>query len=284
MTNNHLWSLHRSEQSESEDPMLVESAMLRGLGTDDRAIAQGSMGIAAADLNRDGDLDFYVTNFDKEYNTLHDNKSADIWQDITPQLNSLRPPCHLSASAPKRLTLIQMDRWNSSSQMATWICSHAEMKKSLYQHPMQLFELKDDLAYRSMGEEIKSDYFLQSHVARALWTMDANGDAITDLVVTHQTEPTALLINHSPQISPMIHFELVGTQSSRDAIGQRLRLSFGDEERTAWLLAGDGYLCSNERTLRVALAPDVKRCKVEVVWPNGEIQIFEGWKPIANIS
>ena len=63
---------------------------------------------------------------------------------------------------------------------------------------MQLFELKDDLAYRSMGEEIKSDYFLQSHVARVLWTMDANGDAITDLVVTHQTEPTALLINHSP--------------------------------------------------------------------------------------
>ena len=74
----------------------------------------------------------------------------------------------------------------------------------------------------------------------------------------------------------MIHFELVGTQSSRDAIGSRLRLSFGDEKRTAWLLAGDGYLCSNERTLRLALAPDVKRCRVEVVWPNGEIQVFDG--------
>ena len=97
-----------------------------------------------------------------------------------------------------------------------------------------------------MGEEIKSDYFLQSHVARALWTMDANGDAITDLVVAHQTEPTALLINRSPQISPMIHFELVGTQSSQDAIGARRHASFGDEERTSWLLAGDGYLCSNE--------------------------------------
>lgn len=276
MTNNHLWSLHPSEQSESEDPMLVESAMLRGLGTDDRAIAQGSMGIAAADLNRDGDLDFYVTNFDKEYNTLHDNKSADIWQDITSSVELAAPTMPLVGFGTEAVDL------DSDGSMELIVANgHVDMfsrgnEKSLYQHPMQLFELKDDLAYRSMGEEIKSDYFLQSHVARALWTMDANGDAITDLVVTHQTEPTALLINHSPQISPMIHFELVGTQSSRDAIGARLRLSFGDEERTAWLLAGDGYLCSNERTLRVALAPDVKRCKVEVVWPNGEIQIFEG--------
>ena len=123
MTNNHLWSLHPSEQSESEDPMLVESAMLRGLGTDDRAIAQGSMGIAAADLNRDGDLDFMSPTLTK--NTTHCMTTSLLTSGkiSPPQLNLLRPPCHLSASAPKRLTLIQMDRWNSSSQMATWICS-----------------------------------------------------------------------------------------------------------------------------------------------------------------
>ncbi len=60
MTNNHYWSAAAG----AETFQLAESAMLRGLGTDDRSLAQGSMGIAAADLDTDGDIDFYVTNFD----------------------------------------------------------------------------------------------------------------------------------------------------------------------------------------------------------------------------
>ena len=99
MTNNHYWSQPPTQpDGAGQGIRFSESAMLRGIGADDRGIPQGSMGIATGDLDRDGDMDFYVTNFDNEYNTLHSQSSSGTWQDKTQGIRSGRgdaPACRV---------------------------------------------------------------------------------------------------------------------------------------------------------------------------------------------
>ena len=76
MTSNHYWSVLRAEPF-----AMQETGTIRGLALDKRSRPQASMGIAADDLDADGDLDLFVTNFDEEYNTLYEQDSAGIWED-----------------------------------------------------------------------------------------------------------------------------------------------------------------------------------------------------------
>ncbi|MGC6442760.1 MAG: FG-GAP-like repeat-containing protein [Rubripirellula sp.] len=276
MTNNHFWTLSKNSETDHPEYQLIESAMLRGLGADDRAIPQGSMGIASADFDQNGTLDFYVTNFDKEYNTLHQNQSAGIWRDVTSKLELAAPSMPLVGFGTEANDL------NGDGKLELLVTNgHVDMfsrgnEKSLYEHPFQIFEQTDKQTYQSANIDKSESYLEQPHVGRALWTIDANGDHLSDFVITHQTEPVALLINHTAQQGSFLELELIGTTSSRDAIGTVIQVQTESRTHSNWLIAGDGYLCSNEKKVRFSLGPDDPTCDILIRWPTGLTQEFRG--------
>ena len=111
-------------------------------------------------------------------------------------------------------------------------------------------------------------------MGRALWTIDANRDGLTDFAVTHQTEPVALLVNQSEDGGSWIDIELRGRSCSRDAIGATVEVTVGEQRWTAVQTSGDGYLCSNQRTLHFGLGRTEGSCQVKVTWPDGTSQIY----------
>ncbi len=269
MTNNHFWSRSPEDGAFS----LSESGMLRGLGCDDRSLAQGSMGIATGDFDRDGDIDLYVTNFDKEYNTYHEQRGAGIWQDLTSRLQLSMPTMPVVGFGSEAIDLD-----NDGSLELVVSNGHVDMfsradEQSVYAHPMQVFRRNASQTFDSIGESLTGEYLSSPHVGRALWTIDANRDGLTDLAVTHQTEPVALLINHSQPSGDWIGIDLRGRSCSRDAIGAKVEVSVGENRWTAIQTSGDGYLCSNQRTLRFGLGDTVGSCQVQVTWPDGTSQI-----------
>lgn len=283
MTNNHYWS---GIASSDEGFRLTESGMLRGLATDDRALAQGSMGIATGDLDNDGDFDFYVTNFNGEYNTYHGQQVDGIWRDETSQLELATPTFYMVGFGT---AAVDLDRDSSLELLVT--NGHVDifsrgLKQSPYAQPMQLFKRNESQTFSSVAEVISGDYTHHPHVGRALWTLDVNRDAQVDLAVTHQTEPVALLVNQSEPKGGWLEVALVGTSDSRDAIGSRVEVSLEgvSPDGRNWVAAktsGDGYLCSDERILRFGLGdmPQGSPLRVVVIWPNGNSQAFEGVLP-----
>jgi hypothetical protein len=268
MTINHYWSV----SSDAGSFGLVESAMLRGLGGDDRSQAQGSMGIATADFDRDGDIDLYVTNFEKEYNTYHEQREPGIWRDQTARLGLSEPTLPLVGFGTQA---VDLDLDGSLELIVA--NGHVDMfsrgdERSLYEHPMQIFRRGAAGAYESVGQAMPGPYLTGPHVGRALWTIDANRDGLTDLAVTHQTEPTALLINRSAPAGNWLAIQLVGRSCSRDAIGAIVEVSAGEQRWIAAQTSGDGYMCSNERALRFGLGPGIESYTVNVRWPDGTSQ------------
>ncbi len=274
LTSNHYWSAVKPGSSQ-----FAESALPRGLASDDRTPAQGSMGIASGDFDRDGDVDLYVTNFANEPNTFHEQQSPGFWSDRTAARKLLEPTMPLVGFGTQAVDFDNdgaLELVVSNGHVDTY---PAELNPTPYAQPMLVFWRRPNGQYLSIGDSIEGGYLNQNHVGRALWTIDANRDARLDLVVTHQTEPVALLMNESSSRGDWLDLSLVGTVCSRDAIGSVITVRAGDKSWSFPLVAGDGYLCSNQRGVHCGLGENVHRVAVTVKWADGSLQDFSPLAP-----
>ena len=277
MTNNHYWSTALVADA---DDRLRDFAMTRGLAGDARGAAQGSMGIAVGDVDRDGRFDLFVTNFADESNLLHRDRGHHLWVDDTNRFGLA------SSSFPLVAFGTQMVDFDNDGRLEIVVTNgHVQILspsgvRADYEQPFQLYEQNAKGRFELVSPIMQGAYVNSLHVGRALWTVDADRDGMTDLFVTHQTEPVALLMNQSTAGRSWIEFQLVGTSSSRDAIGATVELRCGNDVWKKPLTSGDGYLCSNERLLRFGLKDSKpSNCSVTICWPSGNVDSYDDLTP-----
>jgi hypothetical protein len=75
--------------------------------------------------------------------------------------------------------------------------------------------------------------------------------------------------NTSTETGHFLKVKLRATQTARDAIGARVTVRFDDRESTRQLLAGDGYMASNERVVHFGLGKADHIDDVTIQWPSG---------------
>ncbi|MGI9470922.1 MAG: CRTAC1 family protein, partial [Rubripirellula sp.] len=261
-------------ETDSEDQStLVDSATARGLALDGRTMAQASMGVAASDLDGDGDLDFYVTGFAREYNIYYEQTLPGIWKDRTNRMGLITPTLSVVGFGTQA---VDLDGDGIQELIVTnGHIGHFDEPDSLpYAQPMQLFRRGGDGTFSLVDIAPWGKYFANDHVGRALWTIDVDCDGREDMMVTHNAEQVGLLMNRSDDRHDRVAFRLVGTDVARDATGAIIRFECNGKERTLWMLSGDGYLCSNERTLRAGLGDAKQIANVRVTWQDGTTDSF----------
>lgn len=271
---NHFWN-----RSEGKEFTLGESAMIRGLGSNHGSPYQGSMGMAAGDFDRDGDFDFFITNFDKECNTYHDQVSAGVWRDQTVAQKLYSPSLSLVGFGTEAVDLDNDGVLEIVVSNGHIDAAYPGDDSAPLAQPMQVFQRNSMSDFESIGDSIGGGYLSAHHVGRALWTLDVNRDGLTDFAVTHQTEPVALLVNRTEGSGNWIGLQLSGRHCSRDAIGAVVEVQSGDQRWVEAQTSGDGYMCSNERLLHVGLGESSGDCDVTVKWPGGKQQTFSNLTP-----
>src|SRR5256885_7405926 len=65
------------------DGTFEDLSYISGFALNDEGREQASMGIAVGDYNRDGKVDFYITNFSDDYNALYRNDGDGNFSDVT---------------------------------------------------------------------------------------------------------------------------------------------------------------------------------------------------------
>ena len=252
---------------------LNETAGVRGIALDGMSRSQASMGIASCDFDHDGDLDFYVTGFGREYNVYYEQVAPGLWKDETSRLGLIEPTLPLIGFGAQPID-IENDGVEEIIVTNGHIGEFDSPDVPDYDLPLQIFRRTTSGKFELINDDPWGEYFQLAHVGRALWTTDVNCDGRKDVFITHMNEQIRLLLNESSDNNHRISFRLAATRSSRDAVGAIVRFTVGDEPRTLWVLSGDGYFCSNERTLISGLSDQQSVSNVSVTWADGKTEEF----------
>jgi hypothetical protein len=138
-----------------------------------------------------------------------------------------------------------------------------------FRQPAQLLKQVTRGRWQVMQADQLGDYFAKDRLARAVATLDANRDGLSDLIVTHLFDPVALLINRSETPAKQTRFFLRARSTHRDAIGARIRFTTDNRTFEQQLLAGNGFQCVNEACIVFGVSDAEKLEKVQVIWPDG---------------
>lgn len=244
-----------------------ECALPTGLAYNGEGKPEACMGIAAGDMDGDGDLDLYVTNFYSETNTLF-RRDGEGFSDATREAGIAESSRgmlgfgtqFLDADLDGRLDLLVAN-------------GHIDDYRP-YGRP---YKMRAQFYWNAgSGRFVESkggEHFNRELRGRAMARLDWNRDGREDVVITDMDEPAALLTNTTKSHGNNLTIRLRG-RSSRCAIGARVVVRVGGRSISRHLTAGDGYQASNQRQLVFGLAAAQVVDVVEVSWPSGISQKF----------
>ena len=244
----------------------AERGLPAGVAYDGDGNALAGMGTAAADVEPDGDLDLFVTNFQGEANTLHVADRHGVFRDVSFLVGVGRPALDRLGFGAVFADLDDDGFPDLCVANGHVLDNVARLfPGSVYRQPDRCYENRGG-AFRPLALD------LAPAVSRGLAAVDFDQDGRLDLVVSRSGGPPALLRNEgrSPRRAEIL---LVGRPSNRDAVGALVRIRRDDSEQLAVVTAGSSYLSTSSRRVRLGFGRAAE-IAASVRWPSGSEQIL----------
>jgi enediyne biosynthesis protein E4 len=255
---------------------------LAGVARDNRAQANGSMGLDAGDPVRTGRPALFVTNYEGELHALYVNQttrepkdqSEIVLFDFESHRNGLQDVGRLMVGWGTAYLDLDRDGWEDlviahghAIRFPVPAAGRAQFQKLL------LNEKGKFIGISNRG----GSYFRSRHNGRGMAVADLDNDGKPDLVFNNLNEPAAILRNVVPTDNHWVGFELSG-EKFRDITGGRIVVEAGGETHTRFVKAGGSYASVNDRRYVVGIGKATKIDKVTVHWAYGKPQ---EWKDLA---
>ncbi len=259
------------------DQGFVDLATALGCAYGSLGAATGSMGIAAGDFDRTGTVDLHVANYLNESASLFVSRNG-FFRDLNVRYDLARTSTPMVGFGCQAIDAT--NRGWLDLVVANGHVENLESRSEPFRQPPQWFA--------NLGDRFEivnvptCSYWTTPHLGRALARLDFNSDGQVDFIVTDLIGPTALIVNESPTTHHWVSFRLVGTSSERDAIGAMVQLEAGQQQWSAWVTAGDGYLCKNESSVHFGIGGEASIQRATVTWPDGRRQTYND-VPVDNV-
>ncbi|MFK7817122.1 MAG: ASPIC/UnbV domain-containing protein [Planctomycetaceae bacterium] len=274
-----------------------ELAVSAGVATSGDGIAQACMGITAADADGDDKLDFFVTNFDGEFNALYSaTELPGLFEDRVRNAD-LHDASYRFVGFGTQFVDAELDGYPdlliTNGHVGDFVTPAKEKAKKdgiplpekkrrvasfTYQMPTQYFRNLGGGKFRELFSEDVGKFFDEEHLGRSMARLDWNKDGREDVGISYVDAPVALLTNTSSKTGRYLAVRLVGTAINRDAIGSTVRLRDKDFRHMQQVTSGDGYQSANEKRLVFGLGNRSEIAELEVRWLDGSKQVFKNLK------
>lgn len=255
-----------------EDGKLSNAADAMGVANGYTGSANGCMGIATGDFNRDGKIDLHITNFSLESNNLYLQNKLGGFTDLAVRYEIDQPSWPYVGFGTKALD-VDRNGWLDLVVTNGHIFDMTEYDEQFLMPPQLLANRGGK--FEPVDVDDDSGYWSKTYLGRSMALIDFDRNGAIDLLVNHLDQPTALLKNETDTRGDWIQFELVGTISERDAIGARVVLTVNGSTMTQWVTAGDGYFCSDESVVDFGLGLNTTVDQVDIHWPSGQHQTIK---------
>ena len=262
------------------DGVFREEALLAGCALNRDGKAESSMGVDAADLDGDGDIDLFMTHYSRETNTVYLNDGEGMFHDASDDSGLGNPSWKHTAWGTAWLDFDMdgmLDLLVVNGAVAYPPGADREADPSPLGEPNQLFRNLGDGRF----EEVTSaagPALAASRVSRGALFGDLDNDGDVDVVIVNNNGPAVLLRSEAPVDEPWLGMRLVGGDPPRDQLGAFVEISRPRGEVLRRRARADGsYASANDPRILAALGPeagDVSSASVTVWWPNGRSERF----------
>jgi enediyne biosynthesis protein E4 len=261
-------------------PWRYEDVALRaGVAVASDGRARAGMGVDAADYDGDGVLDLIVTNLDFEMYSLYRGFGRQLFAYATPE----------SGIGPATLPFVGFGvvflDFDNDTQLDLAVANgHIFDNAPLFRAGATYAQrnlLFRNVAARRFANVTDSagPGFALTKVSRGLVAGDIDNDGDLDLLVTNNGQTADVLRNDADGRANALLVRLAGTQSNRDGIGARLRLTTGARSQIREVKAGSSYLGQNDLRQHFGLGASTKVDRLEVKWPSGRTEVVQNVAP-----
>ncbi len=260
--------LDNQPSANSQNISLSNYANTTGLAFNDDGLPMACMGVTVDDFDGNNSLDLFVTNFHNEPNTLYLQHSPGLFGDATKAAGLEAASLPFTSWGTQSLDA-DLDGW-PDLVIANGQVDDLRDEGRDYQMRPQFFRNQFGQFHELMPEDI-GRWFADKYLGRGLARVDWNLDGLPEFIVSNINSPLAVLRNSSTKTGHYLKFRLVSTRTARDAIGTRVSVLVGNRSVTRQLLAGDGYMTSNERIIHFGLGSVNRVERVTISWPSGTV-------------
>lgn len=263
--------------SEEGVPRYFEQGLVSGVALNRSGYAQASMGVAAGDIDQDGNVDLILTHFYGDSNTVYRNQGGLQFEDATRQSG---------LAGPSRRALgwgAVLEDFNGDQQLDFFVANgHVEDRTWMgrgepFEMPAQVFLGQN----RGIFEEVSKGgggYFSLPRLGRGVASGDFDGDGRIDLAVSCQGGLADILQNESPTKEGVssVSIQLVGVSANRQGIGAWVELLDAEGIRIAGrgVFGGGSYASASDLRVNFSIPEDGER--VRVFWPGGDTDEYLG--------
>lgn len=257
------------------DGTFEEVALLSGVALSPEGNEVGNMGVDMGDFDRDGKLDFAITDYADQPKGLYLNRGEFGFTDIT---YSAKIAQSSLAYVSWGTGFIDFDNDGLPDLLIASGHVYPDVdtvpKNVKYREPILLYRNHGDKTFDEIsGPSGLNDGPMKSR--RGVAFGDINNDGDIDMVVFNVGAPPSVFVNDTTNSNHRALFKLVGTKSNRGAVGARVTVTSASRSQLEEIKAGSSYLSTNDPRLHFGLAADTTMDKVEIRWPNGTVEVLK---------
>lgn len=260
------------------DGTFTDEALVIGIAFSETGKARGSMGIDAADVYNNGGTAIAIGNFSNEKTAFFYAKPEDAY--FTDRADNVQ----IGTTSHRLLTfgLLFFDCDLDGTIDLFSVNGHIEPEVSRYQQHTPYAQMPSLFQNRGNGtfqDIAKHAGLTRTGVGRGCAYGDYDNDGDLDLLVSNNgviedySKPW-LLRNDSTPSSNYLRVRTVGTQSNRDGIGAKVRVTSGGRVQEQIVRTGSSYCSQSEMVLTFGLGKNETVTNLEIQWNSGEIDQY----------
>src|SRR4051812_14954575 len=256
------------------DGTFREQALERGVALSEDGLEQAGMGVAVGDIDLDGNLDVFKTNFADDTSILYRNDGKGYFDDATIRAGIGVETRYVGWGAG----IVDLDNDGFSDLFLVTGSVYPEVEQKLpsypYRTPRLVFRNLGDGRFEELIDEAGSGV-AAVHTSRGCAFGDFDNDGDMDILVMNMNEPPSLLRNDVSGGGHWLKVLLVGTTSNRSAIGARVTARYGTRTQAQEVTAQSSFYSANDRRLHFGLGTAAS-ADLTIRWTNGTAEKVAG--------